>query len=345
MKILPICLERQKMKIAVISVTTAGDKISDEIKKYFSVDLYSKNNVEGFKLKDAAKKAMSNYKAVVFISSTGIAVRAISSYIKSKDKDPAVIVIDSSCKFVISLLSGHLGGANELTCKLASILKAVPVITTATDNIGVKAPDVFAKENGLLINDLKDAKYIAALLVEGKKVGFIDEDKLLDVPKGYSSNLDNIEGLLYITNKYKVSEENFKSIKTLKLIRKNVVLGIGCRKNFDSKQMIETVKKLLLDYNIDERAVKIVTSYDIKREEKAIIELAKFLKAQFKTFTKEDIKSVEHKYKGSNFVEERVGVKAVCEPCVELARGKILVNKLNLSGMTLCIGKEIYNAR
>ena len=244
MKILPICLERQKMKIAVISVTTAGDKISDEIKKYFSVDLYSKNNVEGFKLKDAAKKAMSNYKAVVFISSTGIAVRAISSYIKSKDKDPAVIVIDSSCKFVISLLSGHLGGANELTCKLASILKAVPVITTATDNIGVKAPDVFAKENGLLINDLKDAKYIAALLVEGKKIGFIDEDKLLDAPKGYSSNLDNIEGLLYITNKYKVSEENFKSIKTLKLIRKNVVLGIGCRKNFDFHQMVETVKKL-----------------------------------------------------------------------------------------------------
>lgn len=113
MKILPICSERQKMKIAVISVTTAGDKISDKIKKHFPIDLYSKNNMEGFKLKDAAETAMSNYKAVVFISSTGIAVRAIASFIKSKDKDPAVVVIDSSCKFIISLLSGHLGGADR----------------------------------------------------------------------------------------------------------------------------------------------------------------------------------------------------------------------------------------
>lgn len=339
MKILPICSERQKMKIAVISVTTAGDKISDKIKKYFPIDLYSKKNMEGFKLKDAAENAMSNYRAVVFISSTGIAVRAISSFIKSKDKDPAVVVIDSSCKFVISLLSGHLGGANELTCKLASILKAVPVITTATDNIGVKAPDVFAKENELIINDLKDAKYIASLLVEGKKVGFIDEDKLLDVPKGYSSNLDNVQGLLYVTNKCKAFyEENLKNIKTLKLIRKNIVLGVGCRKNFDSQQMIETVKKLLLDYNIDERAVKYISTVEIKAKEEAILKLAEYFKCNLKIYSIEDIKKVQHNYRGSDFVEKTIGARAVCEPCTELAGASLITDKIKANGMTLCIG-------
>lgn len=140
------CLDKAKMKIAVISVTKAGDVISEKLKNKLDIDLYSKETIKDFSIRQVAKKAMEEYKAVVFISSTGIAVRAIAEHIKAKDKDPAVLVIDSSGKFVISLLSGHLGGANELTLEISEILNSTPVITTATDNMGITAPDMIAKK-------------------------------------------------------------------------------------------------------------------------------------------------------------------------------------------------------
>lgn len=336
MKTLHICTGREKMKIAVISVTSAGDKIAERLEHYFSIDLYSKKNNCMFNLKHIAEMVMSKYRGIAFISSTGIAVRAIAPFIKAKDKDPAVIVIDSSCKFVISLLSGHLGGANELAIKAAEILKATPVITTATDNMGIKAPDVLAREKELVIDSLEDAKYIAALLVDGKKVGFIDEDNLIDIPKGYSCGLDNVQGIVYVTSKNKLNVDN---VRILKLIRKDIVLGIGCRKNFKPSDMIDKIKKLLGNYNIDERSVKYIATVEIKSEEKAIIELAKYFKCSLKIFSIEQIRNVQDNYEGSDFVEKSVGVRAVCQPCVKLAGAALITDKIKADGMTLCIGK------
>lgn len=336
MKISPTCTEREKMRIAVISVTNAGDKIAEKLKDYFSIDLYSKKKDEKFNLKNTAEIVMNKYRDVLFVSSTGIAVRAIAPFIKSKDRDPAVIVVDSSCKFVISLLSGHLGGANELAVELADILKAVPVITTATDNMGIKSPDVLARDNELVIDSLQDAKYMASLLVAGEKVGFMDEDNLIKVPAGYSSSLNKVSGAMYVTNKNRLSLDN---TKILKLIRRNIVLGVGCRKNFSPLDMIDRVKKLLSDYNIDERAVKYIATVEIKSEERAVIELAEYFKCDIKIFSVEEIRNVQHNYEGSDFVEKSVGVRAVCEPCVELAGAALLTDKIKADGMTLCIGK------
>ncbi|MDF2504266.1 cobalamin biosynthesis protein, partial [Clostridium sp.] len=89
----------------------------------------------------------------------------------------------------------------------------------------------------------------------------------------------------------------------------------------------------------DKRAVKYVATVEIKKDEKAILELNKFLKADLKIFIREDIRKVQHKYKGSNFVEKSIGIRAVCEPCVELCKATLLTEKIRLSGMTLCIGK------
>lgn len=341
MKTLHICIEREKMKIAVISVTDAGGKIAAKLAEVFSLDLYSKNNCS-FNLKSITEMVMSKYRKIVFISSTGIAVRAIAPFIESKDRDPAVVVIDSSGKFAISLLSGHLGGANELTIKLADVLKAVPVITTATDNMGIKAPDVLARDNDLVIDSLKDAKYLAALLVKGEKVGFVDEDNLIDVPYGYSLQLGNVQGILCITHKKNL---NMESVRTLKLVRKNIVLGIGCRKGFKPSDMIDKVVELLEDNNIDERAIKYIATAEIKAQEKAIIELAQYFKCKVRIFSLEEIKSVQNNYKGSDFVEESVGVRAVCEPCVELTGSDLVTEKIKSGGMTLCIGKLKYDKR
>ncbi|WP_434296098.1 cobalt-precorrin 5A hydrolase [Clostridium sporogenes] len=418
--------ESRIMKISIINVTKMGNDIAYKIKEHMDADLYSKyvtkelivetsleykhphckdSNLnllndkhyfkkEDFNFKEIVKKSFQDYDAIIFISSTGIAVRAIAPFIQSKDKDPAVIVIDSTGKYVISLLSGHLGGANELTEKIAKTIEAEPIITTATDNLNIKAPDIVAKENNLVIEDLKKAKEIAALLVNGQKVAFIDEDSLIDFPKGYVHNIEDAKGIVFVTNKLyvdktflneneqfisenestykkenltsketvisKYAEENINPINKsvqltikhedlekqsldnkciLKLIRKNIVLGIGCRKNYDDITMKENVIKVLKEENINFKSINSIVSVEIKKDEIAIKELSKFLRCPFITYSLEEIKKVEHKFKGSEFVRKTIGVGSVCEPSIELKGGKIIKGKQKLNGMTLAIGK------
>jgi cobalt-precorrin 5A hydrolase len=383
------------MNIGIISVTKQGDKLAEKIKSNLSATVYSKNAIPNFDLKSITKELMENCEALIFIASTGIAVRAVAPFIKNKAVDPAVLVVDCSGNFVISLLSGHLGGANELTLKVADLIKAQPVITTATDNLGLVAPDMIAKDNNLIIEDFKKAKIIASKLVEGKPVFFIDERNLIDVTKGYTKgvrlfnernvklddgNLHNaskeyveiekhltrpkgyVDGekllavekediecekqslttnIVYISNKLNLPKKLMESnIEILKLIRKDIILGIGCRKYYPSDKMRETIIEVLKRENIDIRAVKVIATVEVKKDEKAILELAEFLNCPINIFTIDEIKKVQHKYEGSDFVEKTIGVRAVSEPVVELSNCRILTGKLSLKGMTLCIGEE-----
>jgi cobalt-precorrin 5A hydrolase len=328
------------MKIAVISVTNQGDSIAESIRKDFEIDLFSKSQTVGFDISSISKVCMENYKALIYIASTGIAVRSIAPYIKDKALDPAVIVIDCTGKYAISLLSGHLGGANKLAIEVAENIGAMPIITTASDNLGFLAPDLLAKENGLVIEDLTKAKTIAALLVEGKKVGFLDEESQIKLPLGYedakAEDYEDYEGLVYVTNKDKI---DFPNAKVLKLIRKNIILGIGCRKDYDGTKMFNQVLEVLQQYNIDKKAIRCISTVEVKQNEKAIVGLSQLLKCELNIWKINEIKEIQHKYVGSDFVEKTIGVRAVCEPCVELSGGGLLSPKLNIEGMTLCIGK------
>lgn len=324
--------------ITVISVTEKGNKLGEKILDSIQGVMYSKSDMESFKLQNVVGEIFYKTSAIVFISSTGIAVRAIAPFIKGKDKDPAVVVVDVSNNFTISLLSGHLGGANELTTNISEILGNTPVITTATDAMGVVAPDMIAKENGLLIEDLKKAKDIAALLVNNHIVGFKDDYLQISTPKGYF-HLDYFEeNMVWVTNKVKA--ENVDNSKILRLIKKDIILGIGCRKGTTDSKIREFVSWVLIENNIDIRAVKKIVSVDVKKYEQGIVDFSEELGCEFYAFTREEIKTVQHKYEKSEFVYKTLGVTAVCEPVVELGGGKIIIPKVKYDGMTLCVGQE-----
>ncbi|MFR2773148.1 MAG: cobalamin biosynthesis central domain-containing protein [Clostridium sp.] len=126
-------------------------------------------------LKEWTKRQFQQADGLIFVGAAGIAVRACAPFVQDKTKDPAVIVIDETGRYAVSLLSGHLGGANELALRAASIIGAEPVITTATDRNGLLAPDVFAKENGLEIEDMGLAREAAAALLRGEHLGFFSD--------------------------------------------------------------------------------------------------------------------------------------------------------------------------
>lgn len=320
--------------ISIISVTEKGDEIAYKLKENFDSDIYLKSKLKDFKLDNVTKECFKKYKAIVFLSSTGIAVRAISKYLKGKDVDPAVIVVDVCNNFTISLVSGHLGGANKLTYEISNVLGNIPVITTATDNMDLIAPDILAKNNNLIIEDLKKAKVIAGRLVNKETVYFKDDENKIDCPKGYIETEDVKDNIVWITNSLKEKDN------VLKLIRKNIILGIGCRKDTDSKKLSDFVRNVLLENNLDKRSVKLIASIDVKKNEKAILDLAKELNSKLKFYTKEEIMTVEEKYEGSSFVKATVGVSCVSEPVVDLSGGEIIIEKIKNNGMTLTVGIE-----
>ncbi|MDR3223468.1 MAG: cobalt-precorrin 5A hydrolase [Methanobrevibacter sp.] len=347
------------MKIAIISTTTNGDKILKTLKEEFEdkhdyiIHTYNKDKIKELKLNNICKNVMNDFNGIVFISSIGIAVRGIAPFIKTKDIDPGVVVVDSLGKYTVSLLSSHLGGANDLTNIISSILDSEPIITTASDGLNLIGPDMIAKYNGLIIDDLNICKNIASLLISGEKIEFIDEKNLIKVPKGYIKKSDNCKGTIIVTNKLKIDnqnknhdiqnrnnqdENNQNFNNTLKLIRQDIILGIGCKKNYNKNIMKDKVIKVLNDNNIDIRSVKKIATVNIKSKEEAILELAKFLKVPIETFSIEQIKSVEDNYDKSEFVKKTLGVGSVSEPVIELSKGKVIVNKLKLNGMTLSIG-------
>ncbi|OPF50324.1 cobalamin biosynthesis protein CbiG [Clostridium baratii] len=320
--------------ISIISVTEKGDEIAYKLKENFDSDIYLKSKLKDFKLDNITKECFKKYKVIVFLSSTGIAVRAISKYLKGKDVDPAVIVVDVCNNFTISLVSGHLGGANKLTYEISNVLGNIPVITTATDNMDLIAPDILAKNNNLIIEDLKKAKVIAGRLVNKETVYFKDDENKIDCPKGYIETEEVKDNTVWITNSLKEQEN------VLKLIRKNIILGIGCRKDTDSKKLSDFVSNVLLENYLDKRSVKLIASIDVKKNEKAILDLAKELNSKLKFYTKEEIMTVEEKYEGSAFVKATVGVSSVSEPVVDLSGGEIIIEKIKNNGMTLTVGIE-----
>jgi len=362
-------------KVSIICPSPKGEEIALKLQKHLNAKLYIKKNDKAsiskdslnesnngfdlehdqcFSLSHITEGVMKNSTGIIFISSTGIAVRAIAPFLEGKDKDPGIVVVDLTAKYAINILSGHLGGGNELTLKVAEILKAQPIITTATDNLGIIAPDVLAKENDLIIEDLKKAKYIASLLVDEKIVGIKDDYKTIKISKGYEEVEELSENCIWITNNLYYNTNEIQSncndtlqdninkkldvSKILKLIKKDLVLGIGCRRDTSYEKLKNFIDSSLIMYNLDIRAVNCIVSVDVKKDEKGIIKLAEKIGCKFKTFEREQIKTVQDKYEKSEFVLKTLGVTGVCEPCVDLAGAEVIISKVKHEGMTLAIG-------
>lgn len=337
-----IAFKLQESLNATLYIKEKKEDINDDrhYKSKYSSDMAGETYryLDDFKLKDVTEKAFQNSDKIIFISSTGIAVRAVSSFIMSKDKDPGVVVVDLSSKYAVSLLSGHLGGGNELTNEVSRILGCQSIITTATDTMNITAPDIIAKKYGLIIDDLKKAKHIAALLVDGREVGIKDEYGIVEIGKGYRKINVLEENSLWITHDKDCDNNELDFSKVLKLIKKDIVLGIGCRRNTSYEKIRDFVCETLKKYNYDSRAVNKIVSVDVKKDEDGIIKLAESLECSFETFTREEIRQVEDKYDKSEFVFKTLGIYCVCEPCVDLSGAEVVISKIKHEGMTLAIG-------
>ncbi|MBR0481561.1 MAG: cobalt-precorrin 5A hydrolase [Firmicutes bacterium] len=282
-----------------------------------------------------AKEGFEEADALIFCCASGIAVRAIAPWVKSKTTDPAVIVTDELANFVIPLLSGHIGGANELASYIADELGSTPVVTTATDIHGLFAVDVFATKNHLKIKSMKLAKDVSAELLSGEPIGFKSdcpyEGKL---PKGLTEG----DADLGICISKDPDKKPFP--RTLKLVPQIYTAGIGCRKDKDPGELEEFFLRKLSENGITVDELRCIASIDLKKDEEGLKSLSKKYKIPFVCFTADELMKAEGEFSSSAFVANTTGVDCVCERAAAVSGAKeIIVKKQAENGMTFALGK------
>ena len=288
-------------------------------------------------LKDWTGRRFETGSGLIFVGAVGIAVRVCASFLKGKSADPAVVVVDELGEFSISLLSGHLGGANDLTRAAASALGAVPVITTATDLNHKFAVDLFAKKNGLEITDLTAAKAVSAAVLSGEQIGFFCDFPMEGtLPAELVLGEEKDRNILVTVKTGKKPEKDCG--KYLRLIPKAVSLGIGCRKGVSPEAVERSVFTALSENGIEPAAACSVSSIDLKKEEEGLTLFAEKMGLPFFTFSKEKLAKAEGDFTESDFVRSVTGVGNVCERaalagCGEKG-GQLIFGKTAAEGVT-----------
>lgn len=284
--------------------------------------------------------------AVIFVCACGIAVRSIAPFIKSKKKDPAVLVVDECGKFVISLLSGHLGGANELTEEMAAVLDAVPVITTATDLHHTFAVDMLAKQNDCAIFPMETAKEISAALLAGETVGFYSdfpwEGRL---PEGLQCCKEG-EPAPKLGIAVSMRRDCAPFARTLHLVPRLAALGMGCRREKDAETILQRARETLQESGLFRDAVFVLASIDLKKEEQGLLALAEEWKIPFVTFTAQQLSEIEGTFSASSFVGTVTGVDNVCErSAVCASEGTLIQKKTGKDGVTAALAVKDWRIR
>jgi cobalt-precorrin 5A hydrolase len=322
------------MKIAVIALTKNGIELAGRIGRDLDADLYLKNdfiekvilNGDLFMIHPFTvdfhgmiKKIFHTYDALIFIMACGIAVRSIAPYLKDKQSDPAVVVVDELGRFAISLLSGHIGGANRLAGRVAALMGGIPIITTATDINGMIAFDELAADNDCAIENIGDLKYISSELVNGGKVSFFSDYRTAgvlphNIEAAVSGQLCKLA--VAVTNSTKAPID---ADRILYLRPRNLIIGIGCKKGKTRQDIEEAVMEFMKKNSKSMLSVKCVASISIKAKERGILDFCSEKNISFKTFSVEKIKTVEHRFPSSDFVKKITGVGCVSEACAVLA--------------------------
>lgn len=344
------------MKLSIISFTENAILLSEKIAKlmggaecvlYTKCGMYSQERQRvrfvTQSIGEWAKEQFEEANVLLFIGACGIAVRAIAPYIMDKLYDSPVLVMDENGHYVIPLLSGHVGGANELAVSIAERIGAEPVITTATDLNNKFAIDLFAKKNGLIIVNKEGIVKVSSKVLAGKSIVMSVEEghleKNVKLPKGIElveyPPLQKVDVVI-------TSED--REFETAILLRpKEYVIGVGCRKGKEAGKIEDFIISHLQNVGISPVQLFGMASIDVKKDEPGLLTWSHKEKIPFITYTAEELMCVEGDFHKSEFVREKVGVDNVCErAALKMCEpeGELIYEKHTEKGMTIAVAKR-----
>ncbi|MCM1064059.1 MAG: cobalt-precorrin 5A hydrolase [Eubacterium sp.] len=358
------------MRLSIISFTENGMQLSGKIAQCLNAgsgeeaaDLYTKcgacrNTVTAFPVSfvessvgEWAKAQMEAKNALLFIGACGIAVRAIAPFLVDKLHDPPVLVMDEIGKHVIPILSGHMGGANELAELIARRMGAEPVITTATDLNGKFAVDLFAKRNGLAIVNKDGIARVSAKALAGQEITVSVAPGFMGTVAGKDMQADrNVKEVRIVPYPpaqpvdIVITSEDRAFDAAILLKPREYVIGMGCRKGKSEEEIAAFISRTLEELGIPVTQVYALASISLKREEAGLTGWCKRAGVPFLTYTPEELRKVKGTFTGSAFVEAQVGVDNVCERAALRAcgeSGKLILGKRGENGMTIAAARRL----
>ena len=348
------------MKIAIITITRNGVRLGAKIKNNLTESsLYIPGRyagaVEGAtvydgEVRDLVARLWPEVGGLVFIMATGIVVRLVAPHLRAKDVDPAVVVMDDAGNFSISLLSGHLGGANELAGRCAFLTGAREVITTATDVNGLPSFDMLAMEEGWVIEKLALVKVLNSLLLDEERIAVVDPTGRvrsafhgrgkLSFHGTFMEALDSgAKGFLFVTNRQLPPQ--VQSDKLLVLRQKNLVLGIGCNSGTSEEEIREVAGSAMKRLFLSIKSVRCVATAEAKRHEPGLVAFAKFLGVPLACYESSELNGISFPSPPSPHALAAIGAAGVAEPAALLASdgGNLLLKKIKNGNVTLAIAE------
>ncbi len=307
-----------------------------------SISMVPAGAVRFASLSESVSQNFNKFHAHIFIMAAGIVVRTIAPCLKSKLSDPAVVAVDDHGTFAISLLSGHLGGANELAGQVARLLDAVPVITTATDIGQVPAVDVLAKRYNLAIENPEMIRSVHMAMLQGRKIGLYDPLNLLGNDLAEWIEVDprclnkSIAGVFV---DYKTS-----GLPSCLLVLRPRLLsvGIGCNRNTSVDEIMNAVRDVFDSAGFSVNSIKNIATIEAKTDEQGIIGVAETLSVPLRFFSEHQLGKVHEVPTPSEVVKKHMGVVSVCEASAILAsdQGKLLVPKQVKKNVTVAVAAD-----
>lgn len=350
------------MRIAVIAITRNGARLGHKLREtmtgcvLFVSSRYAgqaggeRTCFEPADLKSMVAGIWKKYDGFVFIMATGIVVRMIAPLLESKEIDPAVIVMDDCGTFAISLLSGHLGGANELAERCAFASGARPVITTATDANQLPSFDLLAKEQDWLIDDISKVKHLNTLLLDDQEIAVVDpggvtrcwlhgRGKVTFYETFAEAVRSQAKGFLFVTNRHLPPQTLPANLLILR--PRNLVLGIGCNRGTPVDEIENFVSTQLKRIFLSTRSICCIASVSAKSNETGLLEYATRLGVTFRCYTSDELNQVEFPSPPSPHALAAVGSGGVAEPAAILASGgnRLLLKKVKSENVTLAVAE------
>ena len=272
---------------------------------------------------------------LIYVGAVGIAVRAIAPYLKSKATDPAVVVVDELGRFAVPVVSGHLGGANDLARTIGELCGALPIITTATDLNGLFAVDDWARRQGCLIPQPHKIKTVSARMLAGELVRIYSALPIWGTPpKGVT--LCESGPCHALVDLYQAEEP-----APLPIVPKVGVLGVGCRRGTSIETLEEAFSSFCEEKNLWPQSICAAASIDLKAEEPGLLAFCAAHGWTLHTYSADELRQVEGTFTPSPFVAQTTGVDNVCErAAVKLAAGPLLEKKFAGNGVTLALAMK-----
>ena len=316
--------------IALTAFTPRGKELAQHLAASLSGAVREEKNLSAW-----VSERFKTCEALVFVGAAGIAVRSIAPHIRSKTEDPAVVCVDEAGHWVIPLLSGHLGGANALAQKIASLTGGAAVITTATDLNERFAVDLWAKKQGMHILQPERIKLISSKILR-------DEELVIDCPypvSGTEPSYVNLNSPGDVLVSYRAEKTD-----ALQLVPCMLTLGIGCRRGTDAETLESVFSAFCDERGLRPEAIGRAASIDLKRNEAGLLAFCKARGWPIAFYSADELRSVHGTFTSSAFVENTTGVDNVCERAAVLdAGGKLIERKYARDGVTFAAAEYYVN--